>query len=231
MPPTTKPLRMIPYELLYGYQPQFSNGALRRLTRETERYRAPNELREEARERIGVAQAKWKEYHDKRRCEPPKYDVGEVVFMRRAPATPGEPAKLQPKYRGPLVVVEILPSDTYRVCRLQDPGEGRVFTTTAHVTLLKGFAREGREEETESDAEEDSNVTDGVDDEMNPNSDDLPLPDDADDEEKETDDDAEEEEAPIETQASTSAVERPRRQQIKPKYLHEYVCDEPQSDE
>lgn len=156
-----------PFYLLYGYRPRCEDGLLRELTRGNDEYRNPSALQEEAREKILRAHDAWKKHHDPHRRHPPSYGVGEVVFMRRVPTATGESTKLQPKYRGPLVITQVLPADTYRVCQLAPNRAGRVFATTAHVSALKAFRAQPDEddsddEETEpSDEEEEANEADG----------------------------------------------------------------------
>ena len=58
--------------------------------------------------------------------------------MKRVPTATGESTKLQDRYRGPLVVVEVLPGDVYRVPEL-DQGKNSRFATTAHVSQLKSW--------------------------------------------------------------------------------------------
>lgn len=58
-----------------------------------------------------------------------KYDISEIVFMERALEQTG-----QPKYRGTLVTLEVLPGDTYRVEQLKEEESGRFYVTTAHVS-------------------------------------------------------------------------------------------------
>ena len=58
--------------------------------------------------------------------------------MRRAPNSTGESTKLQDKYRGPLVVTEVLSSDVYRVAELDACKKSRL-ATTAHVSQLKSW--------------------------------------------------------------------------------------------
>ncbi|GBM16493.1 hypothetical protein AVEN_148883-1 [Araneus ventricosus] len=45
---------------------------------------------------------------------------------------------MQPRYRGPMVVTEILLSDTYRISQLE-PSNGRPYATTAHISQLKAW--------------------------------------------------------------------------------------------
>lgn len=61
-----------------------------------------------------------KEAYDKKRHVNSKYVVEEIVVMRRAPACTGESVKLQNRYRGPLVVTELLCGDVYRVVELNN---------------------------------------------------------------------------------------------------------------
>lgn len=66
------------------------------------------------------------------------YDVGEVVVMIKQPNA-GQPSKLQAKYREkPLQIIEVQPSDTYRVAELATDGR-EIFATTAHVSQLKSW--------------------------------------------------------------------------------------------
>ena len=76
---------------------------------------------------------------DKERVIGPKYDVGEVVFMKQAPQQTGQPTKTQPKYRGPMVVSKVLPGDTYRVNEVADKSNGHLYASTAHCSQLKGW--------------------------------------------------------------------------------------------
>ncbi|GBM85591.1 hypothetical protein AVEN_38364-1 [Araneus ventricosus] len=50
----------------------------------------------------------------------------EIVAVRRNPKTTGESPKTQPRYRGPIAVTEILPSDTYIISQLE-PSNGRIY--------------------------------------------------------------------------------------------------------
>lgn len=48
----------------------------------------------------------------------------------------GESTKLQPKFRGPMVVTTSKPGDTYLVTALSKES-GRTYATTAHISQLK----------------------------------------------------------------------------------------------
>lgn len=128
-----------PFELIHGYTPDFYAAALQQLVDPAEERKDPNELREKARERILKEQEESKHAYDRRHFPAKLYGVGEVVFMRRGPEHTGEPTKTQAKYRGPLVVTQVLPADTYRVAQLGQPGRRR-FATTAHASQLKGWS-------------------------------------------------------------------------------------------
>lgn len=127
-----------PFELLHGYRPRFHLGRLRAITKTSEDWMPPEELREVAREKQAVQKAKMKEAYDRHRHDNTHYVVGEIVVMKRAPNCTGESTKLQDRYRGPLVVTEILDGDTYRVEELDSAKKSR-FATTAHVSQLKSW--------------------------------------------------------------------------------------------
>ncbi|GBN92934.1 hypothetical protein AVEN_268942-1 [Araneus ventricosus] len=72
-------------------------------------------------------------YYDKK-----KSGKVSLVAVRRNPNTTGESTKTQPRYRGSMVVTEILPSDTYRISQIE-PSNGRLYATIAHVSQLKAW--------------------------------------------------------------------------------------------
>jgi hypothetical protein len=79
--------------------------------------------------------------------------------LSRTPVQTGEFTKLQEKYKGPLVVTEVLPSDAYRVAQLEE-GTRKHSNTTAHVSQLKSWkiAPEGKEDlEEDVKADEETN--------------------------------------------------------------------------
>lgn len=138
-----------PFELLYGYLPRFEDGQTRFLTTEGEGYRLPQDLRCEVRKHVEKEQLKYKQRYDRHRNEGLKYEVGDIVYMKGATYSTGESTKLQPRYKGPYVVVRVLPSDVYKINRLCDQN-GR-FSTTAHVSQLKIWRN--RTSETEEEEE------------------------------------------------------------------------------
>lgn len=88
---------------------------------------------------------KGKKSHYVHRHDNTHYTTGEIVVMRRAPRCTDESTKLQDRYRGPLIVTEALPADSYRVVSLN--GDARnVYSTTAYVTQLKSWRLEEDEE-------------------------------------------------------------------------------------
>lgn len=58
-----------------------------------------------------------KKSFDRHHCEGDQLELGEIVFIK-CPAT----AKLQPKYRGPMVIVMKVAKDIYRVQDLRREG-------------------------------------------------------------------------------------------------------------
>ncbi|GBM61362.1 hypothetical protein AVEN_112245-1 [Araneus ventricosus] len=92
----------------------------------------------EAREKIAKGQEKMKAYYDKKKSGTLLFDKGEIMVVRRNPKATGESTKAQSRYRGPMVVTEILPSDTYRISQLE-PSNGRLYATTARVRELKAW--------------------------------------------------------------------------------------------
>ncbi|CAI6343042.1 unnamed protein product [Macrosiphum euphorbiae] len=135
-----------PFEMLHGYRPRFHLGALRGLSTTVDDWTPPEGLRIGAHQAMEVSKRKMKIAYDARRHDNTHYQVGEVVVMKRAPNSTGESTKLQNRYRGPLVVSEVLPGDIYRVTDLYSGRPSR-FATTAHVAQLKSWKLIDAEEE------------------------------------------------------------------------------------
>ncbi|XP_077514701.1 uncharacterized protein LOC144125308 [Amblyomma americanum] len=86
-----------PFEMLYGYQPEFHSTALRRIVGSDEaQWENPEELRTRVRQRIIAEQEKSKAEYDRRHFPARLYDVGDIVFMTKAPEQTGKPTKAQP---------------------------------------------------------------------------------------------------------------------------------------
>ncbi|GBM75341.1 hypothetical protein AVEN_1740-1 [Araneus ventricosus] len=75
-------------------------------------------------------------YYNNKKSGNLSFRKGEIVAVKRNPKTTGESTKTQPRYRGPMVVTEILPSDAYRISQLEH-NNGIPYATIAHVSHLK----------------------------------------------------------------------------------------------
>lgn len=142
-----------PFELLHGYQSDLDCNFTERwiLEHQDDLWTDASELRADARESILEAQKEYAATYNKRRCEPYILHRGDVVFAKRLPVPTGTSTKLQVKYRGPFVISEVLPSDTYRIASLEQRG---AYSTTAHISQLKPFKL--MKEEGAQPADEDS---------------------------------------------------------------------------
>ncbi|GBL97090.1 hypothetical protein AVEN_254129-1 [Araneus ventricosus] len=81
---------------------------------------------------------KMNAYYDKEKLGKLSFRNGGIGVVRRHPKATGESTKTQPRYRGPMVVTEILTSDTYRISQLE-LSNGRLHATMAHVSQLKAW--------------------------------------------------------------------------------------------
>ncbi|KAL4123301.1 hypothetical protein QTP88_015499 [Uroleucon formosanum] len=144
-----------PFEALHGYQPRFHGGTLSSLSLTRNEWTKPDEMQQFIQGKIVDGQQRMKETYDLKRTVGIKFNVGEVVVMLRQPA-PDQPSKLQGKYRErPLQVIEVLPSDTYRVAEIASDGR-ELYATTAHVSQLKSWKilRKPGDEDEESDVDD-----------------------------------------------------------------------------
>ncbi|GBO32728.1 hypothetical protein AVEN_247775-1, partial [Araneus ventricosus] len=81
---------------------------------------------------------KTNSYYDKNKSGKVSLRKGDIVAVRRKPNTTSESTKPQPRYRGPMVVTEVRPNDTYRISQLE-PRKGRPYATIVHVSQLKAW--------------------------------------------------------------------------------------------
>ena len=125
-----------PFETLYGFLPRFEDGNTREITGHCETYRPPAEIQTEIRESILNAQKDYKLSCDAKRYKGVSYNISDIVFVKRNPTATGSSTKLQPIFGGPMVVVEVLPGDNYRIKKLNIFSD-RGFESTAHVSQLK----------------------------------------------------------------------------------------------
>ena len=117
--------------------------------RDNQVYKWPEDVQREVRERILKEQEHYKDRYDMHRFNNVKYNLGDIVFMSWKAGSTGESTKLEPRFKGPLVIVGIEPGDTYRVKRLRNDLTGKR-VTTAHVSQLKIWRGEEENEETDS---------------------------------------------------------------------------------
>lgn len=145
----------MPFEMLHGYSPRFNDGIIRQLADDdAEEYKDPKAVQNEVKEIIEEKQSKIKAYYDRKKCRTLKFERGEIVVMRRQPMSTGQPTKTQPKYRGPFIIVKVLPNDMYKVTQLEEKEKGHFFATTAHVSQLKPWRIYDDENESQSDSDE-----------------------------------------------------------------------------
>jgi len=62
---------------------------------------------------IASERAKWKQRFDTKHANPSIYSTDNLVVVANEPAATGESRKLEPRYRGPFIVVKVLGNDRY----------------------------------------------------------------------------------------------------------------------
>ncbi|GBL84760.1 hypothetical protein AVEN_93803-1 [Araneus ventricosus] len=87
---------------------------------------------------INDSLVKTNSYYDENKSGKVSLRKGDIVAVRGKPNTTGESTKTQPRYRGPMVVAQVRPSDTYRISQLE-PRNGRPYATIVHVSQLKAW--------------------------------------------------------------------------------------------
>ena len=125
-----------PLEALYGYLPRLDNFSRVVEGLQHSVWKPTEEIREEIRKTIEDTQAEYAQNYDKKRRPHVRFNIGDVVMVERLPVHTGDPTKLQKKFRGPLVVVEMLPKDAYRLVQL---GKDKGYTCTAHCSQTRWY--------------------------------------------------------------------------------------------
>ncbi|GBM08852.1 hypothetical protein AVEN_113231-1 [Araneus ventricosus] len=87
---------------------------------------------------INDSLVKTNSYYDKNKLGKVLLRKGDIVADRRKPNTTSESTKPQPRYRGPMVVTQVRPSDKYKISQLE-PRNGRPYATIVHVSQLKAW--------------------------------------------------------------------------------------------
>ncbi|GBN36613.1 hypothetical protein AVEN_162297-1 [Araneus ventricosus] len=77
-------------------------------------------------------------YHDKKKSGTSSFDKEKIMVVRRNSKATDELIKPQPRYRGPVAITEILPSNAYRISQLE-PSNGHLYATMALVSQLKAW--------------------------------------------------------------------------------------------
>ena len=134
------------------------------VTNEGERGRKISECRERVSKRIGAAQAKQKEFYDRRRRPTISLGPGDLVVMRRKATKRGLAKKLQPRFTGPFRVVEARRSNTFLLEDLPSSrARRRVGEFKAHSSQLKKWRlppAAGDEDDGSPNEEEEEAMTD-----------------------------------------------------------------------
>lgn len=58
-------------------------------------------------------------------------------MLRKAVEATGESQNFKKKYRGPMIVIDTVGHDTYKIVQLKHGEDGRTYSARAHVSQLK----------------------------------------------------------------------------------------------
>lgn len=117
---TNKGIGRTPAEVLFGLSlTSMAEGKLRStLDNDTEQIDLTKNLevvRKEVDEHITKTQQEQKDRFDKVRCDPRKFNIGDLVRVERSILCPGKSKKLISKCLGPYKIIEVLSNDRYTV--------------------------------------------------------------------------------------------------------------------
>ncbi|KAL7723693.1 hypothetical protein ACLKA6_001195, partial [Drosophila palustris] len=113
-----KTTKCSPFQLLYGYEPRdvLQNTLVNALQDKEADIMTDAELqklREYAAARINDQRAEAKKRYDAKHSKPTIYETGDLVLVENEPYSTGTSRKLEPHYKGPILVSKVLPHDRY----------------------------------------------------------------------------------------------------------------------
>lgn len=76
-----------------------------------------------------------KDRHDKNIQPSPKLEIGDKVLVYRASMEYNKSVKLEPKWKGPFYIYEVLPKNVFKLRTI----EGKVISSPINVKLLKNY--------------------------------------------------------------------------------------------
>lgn len=130
---------------------------MRNLTEENESYVSPEIVQTKIRENIVHEQNKYENKYHQNKNVYLEMKIGDIVYMKRNPVSTGVSTKLQMAYGGPLLIVDKISNEIYRVKKLNDFND-RGFETTAHISQLKiwkGDCQKENNDKNETNSRED----------------------------------------------------------------------------
>ena len=146
-----------PIRLLCGFNLEIPDRFLSAVAHpSTQTVEDPEKLRRAARDRLQKAFGEVKKHYDKRHVAAERLREGDIVWFSASPRkADGTSRKLDPLFRGPLMVTRALEHDTYAVVALDDQNP---YSTIAHVGQLRlyGHGAEQLPEKTPEQAERSS---------------------------------------------------------------------------
>lgn len=155
-----------PQELLFGFQPRdILQNKLVLALHHSELYDQETlmKLRDEAAERIDKQREYAKQRYDDKHSTPRRYTVGDLVLAENEPTSTGASRKLEPLYKGPFIIKEVLDKDRYVIEDL--PGSTRTqrhYTSVYASDKIKPWCalpsiEDSASDDTDVDDEQDSN--------------------------------------------------------------------------
>lgn len=145
-----------PHEVFFGYRPRGINDAFLTAEVVSDDRVDLQLLRDNVSKITQERQRQQKEYYDKRHASVTKFSIGQHVLVQvNKGSNDGKSRKLEPKYKGPFVVAEVLDNDRYVVSEL--PGSKRcrtAYTGICPSEKLKPFVTRVSDSETSHDEDE-----------------------------------------------------------------------------
>ncbi|XP_036320155.1 uncharacterized protein LOC118734544 [Rhagoletis pomonella] len=154
-----------PYELLYGFHPRdiLKNRIVSSL--HDSNYLSDEELRNlrtTAASRVNDQRAAAKLRYDGKYAKPKSFEEGDLVLAENEPPSTGCSRKLEPRYKGPLIVTKVLDKDRYVIEDLpQSKRSQKHYTSIYSTDKLKQWCALPPDDETDGDQESNSETGGG----------------------------------------------------------------------
>jgi len=154
-----------PFQLMFGTKMRITEDVqLNELIDEEIKQRFEDsryKLRSIARDQIKKTQEENRKTYNKKRKASTRYEVGDLVAIKRTQLGPG--LKLKIKFLGPYKITEVRANDRYSISKIDGEGPQETLSSADNMKPWKGFSKDDFDDEDGTDEEDTDEASSGSD--------------------------------------------------------------------